>query len=535
MIDRLLRNAFLYTMDRRRPRATVLGLRGTRIVFLGDEIPDALMTKDTIVEDLGGATVVPGMVDAHIHWQWTAISLRQVSLAYLRTKREALERLARAAASLAPGAWLAGRGWAQGDWIDTGGAFPNAADLDAIVPNNPVFLSARSGHAAWINSEAMRRAGITRDTPDPADGTIERDARGKPTGILFEGAIEIARRAVPPPTTEDIVAAMEEAQQRAWRCGLTGVHDYDGPAAFNAMQVLRERGRLGMRIVKNIDDPWIHHAHALGLRWGFGDAWLRIGGLKMFSDGALGSVTALMLEPIEGQPDNLGIRVMEPDRMYELAAEATRRGIPSTIHAIGDRAMREVLDVLERVRAEEQRLGIAREERRHRIEHVQLLHPDDEPRLAQLDVIASMQPIHATADMEMADKYWGKRSAHGYNPRVQLDHGARVVFGSDAPVEPMEPLKTIHAAVTRRRADGSPGPDGWYPDARVTVEEALRAYTAEPAYAAGTEKLLGRLLPGFLADLVVLERDPHVVDPHTIKDIPVLGTMIGGEWKWRDS
>jgi predicted amidohydrolase YtcJ len=300
------------------------------------------------------------------------------------------------------------------------------------------------------------------------------------------------------------------------------------------MQVLQEQGRLGLRVTKQINDPDIGHAHAVGLRTGFGNDWLRIGGLKMFADGALGSVTALMIDPFEGDPANRGIRVMDKDRMRELAIEATRRGMFSTIHAIGDLAVRDVLDVLADVRRVEAELGIPRDRRRHRIEHVQLIHPDDAGRLAELDVIASIQPIHATADIDMADKHWGARARLGYNARVQIDRGAHVVFGSDAPVEPFEPLIGIHAAVTRRRADGYPGPDGWYPEARVSVAEAIRCYTTECAWAAGTERQLGRLVHGYLADLVVLDRDPHTVDPHTIKDIRVLGTMIGGKWKFRE-
>lgn len=533
MIERLVKNTTIYTMDSRRPVASALLVRGNRILAAGDDELERMAARDTIIEDMQGATIVPGMVDCHIHWEMTALMYRRVDLAYITSKAATLEKVRDAAQKSEKGAWLLGRGWGQGDWKDTGGEFPTAADLDAIVPGSPAFFPARSGHAAWVNSEAMRRANITRDTADPPGGSIQRDAQGNPTGILFEEAIGLVSQAIPRPTPEEICSAMEEAQEDAWRQGLTGIHDYDGPSAFEALQILRERDRLGLRVVKNINDPYIHHAHELKLRWGFGDEWLRIGGLKMFADGALGSVTCLMIEPFEGQPDNRGIRVMEKQRMLELALEATRLGFPSTVHAIGDLAVREVLDVLEQVREYEAKHNIARDARRHRIEHVQLVHPDDQARLAQLDVIASMQPIHGTADIEMAERYWGDRARRGYNPRLQIDHGARVVFGSDAPVEPFAPLKTIHAAVARRREDGAPGPEGWYPEAKVTVGEALGAYTTEAAYAGGTEKILGRLAPGYLADLVALESDPHKVEPHALKDIAVLGTMVDGIWRWR--
>lgn len=532
-MDLLLTNARILTVYPDQPEASAIAIRDGRVLALGGSELRKEAGPRTRVEDMGGALILPGLVDAHIHWMWTALSMTQVSLVYLPSKREVLDRLARSAEDLPPGQWLVGSGWAQGDWQDTGGVFPSAADLDAIVPDNPVYLKARSGHAGWVNTTALRVAGISAQTPDPPGGTIQRDGEGRPTGIFFEEAMELVACHVPEPTVTEVVEAMEAAQPAAWKSGLVGVHDYDRPMAFDAMQRLRERGTLGLRILKQINDPYIAHAHALGLRQGFGDDWLRIGALKMFADGALGSVTALMIEPHEGTTDDYGIRIMEKDTMRNFAVEATRRGFASTIHAIGDLAVRDTLDILEDARAEEARLGIPRHQRRHRIEHTQLVHPDDLGRLAELDVIASIQPIHATADIDMADRHWGARARYGYDARTQLDRGAVVVFGSDAPVEPFDPLIGIHAAVTRRRADGYPGPEGWYPECRVTVEEAIHAYTAACAFAAGTEATQGRLAPGYWADLVRLDRDITRIDPHEIKDAQVLGTMIAGEWKWQ--
>lgn len=325
---------------------------------------------------------------------------------------------------------------------------------------------------------------------------------------------------------------MREAQPLAWRCGLTGIHDYDQPRAFEAFQLLHERGELGLRVVKNINDPFIDEAIRLGLRWGYGNHWLRLGGLKIFADGALGARTALMFDPYEGEPDNYGVVVTEKNVMRALVMTASRAGFPSTIHAIGDRAVHDVLDVYEEVRADERARGLQPSDRRHRIEHVQIIHPDDLTRLAALDIIASMQPIHATADYLMADKYWGKRSRYAYNPRLQLDQGARVAFGSDSPVEPFEPLKGIHAAVTRCRADGTPNPEGWYPEARLTVEEAVRGYTQGAAYAAGMESRLGTLAAGYFADLVALDRDIFEGDPHDLLKTGVVGTLTGGVWRY---
>jgi predicted amidohydrolase YtcJ len=528
----LLSNAHVHTLAETAP-ATHIAIRDGRVLAVGDASVRALLGPSPETHDLAGACVFPGFIDAHIHWQWTSLNYSRVRLEYVATRRECIERVAAAARTAKAGEWIIGFGWAQGDWRDTPNQFPTAADLDAVAPNNPVFLSARSGHATWANSPAMKIAGITDGTPDPPMGVVGRDEKGHPTGVFFEEASRLVGDHVPPPTAHDVANAMEAAQHHAWRAGLTGIHDFDRAIAFEAFQLLRDRGTLGLRVLKNINDPIIHHAHELGLRSGFGDEWLRIGGLKIFADGALGAVTALMIEPYDGQPDNVGVRVTPKDEMRALVLEGTRRGFPATIHAIGDLAVRDVLDVLADARKEEARLGIPRNARRHRIEHVQLVHPDDIGRLAELDIIASIQPIHATADIDMADRYWGARARLAYNAREQLNRGVTVAFGSDSPVEPFNPLLGIHAAATRRRADGSPGPEGWYPEARVTVDEAIRAYALGPAFAAGLEEIQGHLSPGALADLVVLESDPATIDPHAIKDIQVLGTMVGGEWKYR--
>ncbi|NJL55895.1 amidohydrolase [bacterium] len=429
-----------------------------------------------------------------------------------------------------PVSGLSGHGWAQGLW--EGGRFPQAAALDAVAPENPVLLRAKSGHAAWVNSLALRIAGIDAQTPDPAGGSIGRDASGQPDGVLFETAMELVRQHIPEQTTEQLVAQMKVAQAQALAAGLTGFHDFDGPECLRALQILRERGELALRAVKNINKEWIEHAHALGLRWGFGDPWLRLGGLKIFADGALGPLTAWMIAPYAGDPANMGICVTDPEEMVALVSRASAAGLPSTIHAIGDRAVREVLNVYETVRKEEALRGDPPATRRHRIEHVQIVHPDDINRLAELDLIASMQPVHATSDYEVADRHWGERCQWAYNPRMQLDRGVTVAFGSDSPIDPFAPLPNLYAAVARRRLDGSPGPEGWYPQAKVTVEEALRGFTRGPAYAAGLERQAGQLAPGFLADLVVLDRDLLRVPVDEIPDITIQATMVEGQWRF---
>ena len=339
--------------------------------------------------------------------------------------------------------------------------------------------------------------------------------------------------------------AIINAQSKLWELGLTGIHDFDGSVCFDALHHVHQNGALRLRVVKNIPVDELPHASALGLRSGFGDDYLRIGGIKAFTDGALGPLTAAMLQPYENDPDNLGMLLLDAEEILEYGQEAASAGLSMTVHAIGDRANHEALNAFEKLREFE--MNILKGDRRqgtgylrhrssvprllrHRIEHVQLLHPEDVPRLAQLGIIASMQPIHATSDMLMADQYWGERAAYGYAWKSQLNHGAVLAFGSDAPVESPNPFWGLHAAVTRQRPDGSPGPEGWYPQQRLNITEALRAYTYGATYTAGTEDHQGKLSPGYWADLVVLDIDPFTCDPSELHKIRPLRTMVGGEW-----
>ncbi len=535
MIDHLLINGNIYTLDSANPKANTIAISRDRIFAVGGKELQSLAGPQTQIHDLEGAMVLPGFTDSHIHWSWTALTLKEINLFDVPSKEQAVNLIAKGAEKIAEGKWVRGFGWAQGPW--EGGKFPTADDLDRVVPDKPVFMDARSGHAAWVNSLALKLAGINEHSPDPKGGEIQRDSNGKPTGILFEEAINLVRAIVPKPTTQDIVKAVDDAQPHAWAAGLTSMHDYDCKEAFEAYQILNEEGRLGIRTVKHINDPYIHHAHAIRLRSGFGGPWLRVGGLKIFADGALGSVTAKMIEPYDNDPNNRGITVTPKEKIIELSKEATRLGFYSTIHAIGDEAVRDVLDALEEVRHYESKLDIPRKDRRHRIEHFQIVHPDDLKRPAELDIICSFQPIHATADYPLADVTLGERGRCSYNPRIQIDHGAHIAFGSDAPVEPFDPLKGIHAAVTRRRADGSPGPQGWWPEGRVTVDEAIRAYTTDAAYAVSWENELGRLAENYYADLVVLSEDLYKIDPNETLNVQVVGTMAGGIWRhghWRE-
>jgi predicted amidohydrolase YtcJ len=521
---KLIHNARVITLDPARPAAGALLIAGEMIAAVGgDELAEQAGPAVEKI-DLQGRVVMPGMTDAHIHLQHYALGLQKIDCE-TDALQACLERVSDRAASTPPGEWVLGHGWNHNTW---GGGWPSAADLDAVAPAHPVYLTAKSLHAAWANSAALRLAGIAPGSRDPKDGQIQRDAQGRPTGILLESAMQLVEQAIPRPSVEQIAAAIEQAQPSLWRMGLTGVHDFDRADCFSALQQLQAGHALRLRVTKSIPLDDLPHAIALGLRSGFGDDWLRIGPVKAFMDGALGPRTAAMFDPYLNEPANQGMLNMDAEELAAIGQQAALAGLSLAVHAIGDRANHEVLDAFEQVRVFERENHLPA--LRHRIEHVQVLHPQDAGRLAQLGVIASMQPLHAPSDMLMADRFWGERAALAYAWRAQLDAGARLAFGSDAPVESPNPFLGLYAAVTRQRADGSPSPDGWQPAQRISLAEAFSAYTAGPAYAAGLEDRLGRLAPGCLADLVVLDQDPFTVPSARLLTMQASAVMIGGAW-----
>lgn len=532
MIDTILYNGNIITLNSTQSRVSAIAISFGRIVALGNDSDILNLARpDTVKHNLNGKFVIPGLTDAHLHFEWISRSLSSVDLYEVPSKAEALKRIADFAIAHPDHEWILGRGWSQDLWED--GEFPTASDLDAITGNRPAYFSAKSGHSGWLNSAAMRLANITADTPDPEGGQILRDETGIPTGTLLETAMEIVVNVLPPLTSEQLADQMKVAHDQMLSVGLVGFHDFDDPSSMKALQVLRERGDLSMRVVKQVKQEWLDHALELGIRRNFGDDWIRIGGLKIFADGALGPRTAYMFEPYIGEPNNIGMTVIDKEEMLELVSTASEAGLPSTIHAIGDRAVHDVLDVYEFVRGEEKSRGVAPHERRHRIEHVQIIHPDDKHRLADLDIIASMQPIHATSDWERAERFWGEdRIKWAYNARLQLDLGAKVAFGSDSPVEPFRPFEGLYSAVARRQPNGSPSPEGWLPELKLTVDEALRGYTQGPAYAAGLEDRTGQLAYGYYADLLVIDRDPYETVDDDLLHTGVIATMVDGVFRF---
>jgi predicted amidohydrolase YtcJ len=523
---KLLYNAFIYTQNSSQPTESAILIDRERILAVGESNNLLPRYPDAEKQDMRGRVILPGLTDAHLHLKNYALSLQKVDCE-TDTKEECLRRIEERVQSAKPGEWILGHGWNQNVW----GTWPSASELDAIAQGNPVYLTAKSMHAAWVNIAALKLANITSKTPDPQNGKIQRDTSGNATGILLETAMEVVSDMVPEPSIEEIANAMEKAQAILWRMGLTGIHDFDRRDSFMALQQLHAHGKLKLRVLKNLPVELLDQAYQLGLRAGFGDDWLRIGAIKVFMDGALGPHTAAMFQPYIGEEDNRGILNMDGEELFEHGRKAAQIGLGLTVHAIGDRANHEVLNAYEQLRNYENDNHLPA--LRHRIEHVQVIHPDDAARLGQMNIIASMQPIHATSDMLMADAFWGERSQYAYAMRTQLNHGARLALGSDAPVESPNPFWGLHAAVTRRRADGSPSPDGWYPEQKLTLAEAVDGFTLGPAYAAGMESRLGRLAPNYLADLIVLEKNPFTCASDDLLEMQSSATMVGGEWVWQ--
>jgi predicted amidohydrolase YtcJ len=524
----ILYNAKIYTLDEAQPNATALAIQSGRIIAVGSDFEVlSHYGRGALRREMGGAVIWPGLTDAHIHLQNYALGLAKVDCE-TATREECLRRVAERARVTPPGAWILGHGWNQNLWPE---GFGTAADLDAVSAGHPVYLTAKSLHAAWANSAALAAAGVNEHTPDPPDGRLERHASGRPTGILFEGAVRLIEKVIPRPSVEEIAAAIEASQTSLWSMGVTAVHDFDRRDCFAALQQLRERGRLHLRVLKSIPLEDLPHAVELGLRSGLGDDLLRVGGVKIFADGALGPRTAAMLQPYEGEDSYTGMLMLDAEEILAHGRAAVETGLSLAIHAIGDRANHEVLEAFAQLRAYERERNLP--PLRHRIEHVQVIHPHDLGRLARLGIIASMQPLHATSDMVMAERHWGERAKLSYAWRSLLDQGTKMAFGSDAPVEVPNPFWGLHAAVTRRSRDGSPGEEGWMPEQRIRLDEALRAYTIGAAYAAGWEDRAGRLAPGYFADLLVLDRDPFLMPPAELYAAQPVATMVAGEWVWQ--
>ena len=516
-------NGRIWTLDETQPEAEALLAIDGRVVLIGStaSIRDAAQRfpeRETL--DLAGQRAVPGLTDSHIHFVNYGLNLERVELTGVTSLDEVRRRVQEAARQTPPGEWVRGWGWDHSLWPEP--RFPDRGALDDVAGSVPAALRRKDGHMIWLNSAALSAAGITAQTDDPPGGRIGRDSHGEPDGLLFENAQDLVYRVMPEVTPAQAERAALRAQTELHRCGVTGIHVPEAAFAFAAFQALDASDALRLRVAMMLTHDGLDAAIETGLRSGFGGRFLRVGPMKMFVDGSLGSETAAMLAPFEGGA-NLGILTVPEDEIARSVERAARAGIASAIHAIGDRANRAVLDAFERTHDVWAPLGL-----RQRIEHAQVLHAADIPRFAALGVIPSVQPIHATQDMDLVDKLWGARGRYAYAFRSLHESGTQLAFGSDAPVETPDPLAGLYAAVARRRADGRPT-GGWYPEERLGIADAVAAYTTGAAYAVGMERELGRLTPGYYADLTVLSEDILRGDPEKILAARVTATIVDGE------
>jgi predicted amidohydrolase YtcJ len=535
MPDLILYNGKLFTPrpdfppDWNNPLITAVAVRDGRFLALGGDAEiRALAGTNTQMVDLEGRRVLPGLTDAHFHYYDWSLGLQRLALAEAISLADLRERLAQRASETPPGQWIQGQGWNESRWPEP--RRPIRADLDDVAPDHPVILWRNDLHLAVVNSRALQEAGITADTPNPPEGVVDRDKSGRPNGILRELAINLVSDIIPPPTEEETVEAMREGFAILHQLGLTGVHDYrimggaDGPPAFRAYQHLQAVGELALRMWMHIPGERLDEAIALGLRTGLGGDCLRVGHVKLFSDGGQGARTAWMLEPYQDTGD-CGMPLTPMDEIAQAVRKADQAGLSVAIHAIGDRANRELITVFENLPRPASRIP---HRAPHRIEHVQMIQPQDVTRLGRLDVVASVQPIHCPDDIPMIEESVGPRGRLAYPFRDMLDAGVTLALGSDCPVASPNPMFGIHAAVTRQQRDGEPQ-GGWYPQQRLTVAEAVWSYTMGAALVAGREAELGSITPGKLADLVVLDRDIFAIEPMEIAEAQVVMTVFDGQ------
>jgi predicted amidohydrolase YtcJ len=515
------------TLDAARPLAQALAVRGDRILAVGsrEEVLAAAGPEARVV-DLGSATVVPGLVDAHAHISGLGFSLTTARLEGSASIEEVVHRLANAPRTSFQGDWLLGKGWDQNAW--PGKAFPGRAELDARFPSTPVCLMRVDHHAYWVNGEALRRARITRDTPDPAGGLIVRDSAGEPTGVLVDNAMDLVAAVMPEPTEAQLEARLRAALERCAQVGLTGVHDAGmDRASFLKLREWEGAGKLPLRVYAMAAGQG-EERHAYLEQGPYEGRMLVMKSVKLLADGALGSRGAALHEPYSDDPGQRGLLLLSPEELESRARAFMKRGFQVCIHAIGDRANTLVVDVLLKCAEETGTQGL-----RHRVEHAQILRPQDIRRLGAAGLVASVQPTHATSDMGWAEARLGRKRLEGaYAWRSLKDAGAHLALGSDFPIENPDVLAGLYAARTRQDAAGRPE-GGWFPQERLTAEEALEGFTVGPAWASFAEARRGRLVPGMDADFVALSEDPVDAAPAALVDARVVATVVAGAEAFR--
>ncbi|KPJ76324.1 MAG: hypothetical protein AMJ54_12075 [Deltaproteobacteria bacterium SG8_13] len=525
----ILYNGYVATPDSAAPRAQALAVGSGKILFVGQN-EEVLHRSGPVTEkiDLEGRLVVPGFFDSHIHFYEWALKRRGVNLEGLNHLHELLDRVRNVADNKPPGQWIIGHGWNETDWAER--TMPTREALDRVAPAHPTLLWRCDLHLAAANTAALRLAGITADTPDPPEGRIERDPKGEPTGILRELAINLVRQAVAPPNEKQVIEAFEDAVKALHRRGITAIHDIrlmadkDGASAFQAFQTLDHGGRLDLRCWVSLPGHLLDNIIDLGLRTGFGNDRLRVGHVKFFADGGMGARTAWLIEPYLDA--ERGIPLMDMKELAGQISKADNAGLSVMVHAVGDRANRELIDIFETLESQRRSAGLPPPAIAHRIEHVQMIRPEDVNRLRRLEVALCVTPANMVLDMNLIDLALGNRGKWTYAFRRLLDSGAPVMFSSDCPVCDPDPLLGMHAAVTRQRTDQTPE-GGWYRENRVTMDEALRAYTDVPATAHKASDL-GVLAAGKRADLAVLSDNILKIPPSQLPEIRVDMTLFDG-------
>jgi predicted amidohydrolase YtcJ len=530
--DLVLTNGRIYTVDEAHPQVSALAARGGRVLFVGsDAEAKSLVGPATRVVDLHGATVFPGFTDAHAHLLGLGVMLSRVNLAGSTSYEEVVARVKAFSKDVKAGQWIEGRGWDQNRWPAK--EFPTHDALSRAFPDNPVVLERIDGHALLANAKAMQLAGVTAATRDPAGGRIIRLTSGAPSGVFVDNASGLIARAIPNPTRPETRQAILSAITEANRWGLTGVHDPGESAETIAIyEELAKAGSYNIRNYVMLSDPGdAGSSRALanpyiqrGPQTALYDGHLWVRAIKLYADGALGSRGAALLAPYTDEPANSGLLVSTPEHIEAWAEQGLQRGFQINVHAIGDRGNRIVLDAFDSALRK-----FPKADHRFRIEHAQVLSPEDIPRFARLGVIPSMQATHQTSDMRWAESRLGPQRIRGaYAWRSLLNTGVIIPNGTDFPVEEVNPLLTFHAAVTRQDPENLPA-GGWYPDQKMTRQEALQSMTIWPAYAGFQESILGSLTPGKYADFVVLDRDIMQVPDTEILGARVLSTWIGGK------
>lgn len=520
----IYRNGRIYTNDSSAPWAEALLVRGEQILAVGDDDEvTALADKGAKTVDLAGHFVMPGFNDAHVHLGSAGEDWMAVRLFGTQSVAELRKHLAAAVSEHQPGEWITGSGWDHTMWFEK--KFPNRHQLDEVSPQNPVILTHVSGHVAVANSLALQLAGITRDTPNPAGGEIEKDVTGEPTGMLKEGAaMRLVESKIPPRTDEQRRHGIELTLADVAKNGVTSVQDNSSWEDFLTYRALKNDGKLTVRITEWLPFPApLEKLEQMRRDGGTTDPWLRTGALKMVTDGALGSRTAAMLAPYSDDPKTTGILTMEPEKLRELAIERDKAGFQLNFHAIGDRANQISLDAFEAAAK-----ANGPRDRRDRIEHAQVVALSDFPRFARFQIIASMQPSHETTDMRWAEQRIGPERARGaYAWATMQKFGVRLAFGTDYDVEPISPFRSLYACVTRELPDGGPA-GGWQPQEKISLDDCIRAYTSGSAYGEFMEGKKGELKAGEFADFVVLSNDLTKVAPREFTKTTVLRTVVGG-------